>query len=444
MFYLLILVLLINLCPFQCKELLKLSCFDNQPQGPRVLLIGDSVDRNAVSEWCGLAEKGRYRLFGHDREGAGLPACQAFERDKGGATIRRIPLPKFDQRLYVCAKSEGPNAAAAFVFNEMGTDVSLHCAKQYYKMATTETAFHLPGSPSAALWKQCLAGTIVPIIESVRDALGGLDGIVLQSTLWDVALPFEADKTSPLFTGGQKQGDMRRQFMRTWERNMSTFLDYAVPYFKSINGENKAQPWIAWRTINYVHNKTGLHYFNKYGQQILEDMKQVGVTQAAKHGMDILPYHLFPGSHLRRDDVHPNIRSSATLVEYAIRAVQTVRRQNTDPSNNNNNNATTTASTLVPESVKLELVDAAYQFINTKADAKFQTLTAQQKAKQKPAWAVDKFWRRSHVVEWERDIVEARKDPEKEKAVYAGKIHLARDGRAISKSIKPHDVIARL
>lgn len=403
-------------------------CFNEQPSGPRVLLIGDSVDRNAVSEWCAFAEKGRYELIGHSREGADLPSCKPFAKDLSNSTIRQITLPKFDQRLYVCVKNESyPHAAAAFVFNEMGTDLHLHCANQYYRPA--DAKYEAAAVPTAALWKQCLAKTIVPIIDSIHDALGGLDGIIIQSTLWDVAIPFEADKTSPLFTGGPNHEHARHQFMLGWERNMSTFLDYMVPYFKGINGVKKTQPWVAWRTINYVHNKTGLHYFNMYGQNILEDMKRVGVAQAMKHGMDLVPYHLFPGSHLRRDDVHPNLRSSATLVEYAIHAVDSLRKQKKLDSN--------PTTRLIPESVKLELIEKSYQIINEKADAKYATLNQSQKKKQKSAWTIDGYWHRSSIAAWERYIVEARKDPAKEAAVYTSKLHHDRNA---PQTLKPKDI----
>jgi len=325
------------------------------------------------------------------------------------------------------------NPAAAFVFNEMGTDVSLHCARPYYRPEEAASGRGLQASlPTADLWKRCLSATIMPIIDRVREALGGLDGVVLQSTLWDVALPFEADKAAPLFAGGPAHQQARQQFMQGWERNMSTFLDYVVPRLRGINGEGEPEPWLAWRTINYVHNKTGNHYFNKYGQILLEDMKQVALKQAALHGIDTVPYHLFPGSHLRRDDVHPNVRSSAALVEYTIRALGNMQDRQLGSN----------AARLVPDSAVLGLIEESYRVVNAKADVRFATLTEKQKQRQRAAWARDEHWHLSNVSAWERDIVEARRDPAKEQAVYSAKIHLVRDGGFVApKTLKPKDIL---
>jgi len=319
------------------------GCFTSiNRYGPKVLFIGDSVDRFAISDWCSFGNEGPIDISvknkqvgcktGHKSIQQHLPQCEPFARHTNAANTTVCNLdPEFvEKSVMMCAKKD---AIAAFVFNDQGTNLRFVCDQhehRFFKKKRTDknstsvagVDVHTHRRRRMAEHEQsliaCLSNTLMPMIDAVRQALGGIDGVVIQSYFWDISNRFDEDGHQLATPTGNAE------FLSDWERSTSSYLDVILPYLHKINGDGAKAPWVAWRTVNRVDEANdGKHWTSTQAQEQLNVMNPVGVNLARQKKMDdVVPFHIFPGADRRRDRVHPNVKATATMIDYTIRMVQ--------------------------------------------------------------------------------------------------------------------------
>jgi hypothetical protein len=224
---------------------------------------------------------------------------------------------------------------------------------------------------------------------------GTLDGIVIQSHFWDIANRWDEN-------GHQLDTQARSsaQFLQGWERNTSTYLDALLPYLRAVNGDadGKKAPWIAWRTVNTIDKTNdGSHWTSSQAQQQLDFMNSAGAFLARQKQMDILPFHMFPGAEFKRDRVHPNVCSSATIIEYAVRAIRLLQ---------SGQNKTNT----VPVADQLAIMHASYGNVSLNFNSWIGTLrsyTQRVKMMHTLGWTAaskDTSWKKENHLDWEHQL----------------------------------------
>jgi hypothetical protein len=291
-----------------------LTCNFASAHALRILMVGDSVDRYAVHDWC-LTKNGSFCKTHTENGWIWIPTnC---------TTIGSYPDPLYDLfkqsvRVYSWGVSVcdvlSENISLGFLFNMQGVSPNPPWFDPRKSHLGLETFIESKDMKTVdVVFRKCQGPAIAPLIR----ALGGHpDAIVIQSLLWDI---------SRLITGtlGRNGGvaicnssSLRDEWSSSWLRNASELVDTVSSYFPNTHLK-------AWRGANQILDpdppckRTFINEVNERAK-ILAKQKQI----------PFLDFSSYPGvSANMRDLIHPSPAVNVLYVNDVVRMFQKLKSE---------------------------------------------------------------------------------------------------------------------
>ena len=305
----------------------------------RLLLIADSVDRNAVQDWCVSNEATLCHVHGE---------CDVDNIFEGNRTFHSFFSQSVSSKgaVQVCY-SHNLNIIVSFLFNTNGVMPRPYCDSYNQNPDEVVGAHDLLQSSSMETF---LNYSLAPNIRALKFLMGGYPhGLLIQSSLWDVQRlqhceswrgirnDYPRSKKQPILSNWQKE----------WAENASLFVNTLVKtYYYDSNSSSATYSYLAWRTNHEIPLVThpvnnskwyGPHFATKDGQALMAWMREGGkdvvIQSSSATGIRVLPFHLFPNvrqpRHRRYDIFHPSIDTSKVLIDVLINNTRNSLKRNT-------------------------------------------------------------------------------------------------------------------
>lgn len=274
-----------------------------------ILLIGDSVDRYLVTDYC-RAQNGNLCSTIDEFSGTyHLTNCTS----RGSGSVALSALFQFSKRIYpwsvvICDDYE-QELSLGFLFNTQG--VSPHPPWFWPAKSTIglEDVDMISNSFSVSRTFAAAQGpAIVPLLQGFG---GQVDAVIVNSCFWDIGR---------LVTGklGREGGReicsnplQRSEYVASWSQNVSHLLHAIHKHFPQAR-------WKGWRTANYISNAVP-----SCRNHLVTDMNQASYLVAKKMNLKWLDFFSFPGvADEMRDSHHPNQNVSATFMCQVIKQIR--------------------------------------------------------------------------------------------------------------------------
>ena len=269
-----------------------------------LLLIGDSVDRYLVSDYC-KARNANYCATIQDFGGKyTITNCTT----KGSYPLPLSGLFSFTKRIFpwsvVFCEDFKEGVTVGFLFNTQGVSpcppwfwpAKSMCGleNKNFDDYNVEQTFDIAQGPA-----------VVPL----RQAFGGeIHALLLNSVFWDIGRLVMGELGR---LGGKEicnDSVKRAQFVSSWASNASHLITTALKYFPQLK-------WKGWRTANYISNPTP-----PCRNLLVSEMNIASHVMAEKTNLKWLDFSLFPGvSDEMRDSHHPNANVTAHFLHRIVR-----------------------------------------------------------------------------------------------------------------------------
>ena len=296
----------------------------------RVLLIGDSVDRNAVIDYCYL--------------NSGI-LCQVARSCYLNDTVP-YPVKNFTEHFsnsrYTQAGVkmcfiERLNVIVGFIFNHNGVANRPYCGdlapnrcaynspdvvNYYMDNHTTGNISHALMLPLENFGKLSLSSTV----KSMAALMGGMfHGVLMQSSLWDLQRLQECD-------GWKDDFNVTDAFLRSWFQHWVRNATIFAKTVKTSDWIASNATYVAWRTLHpFPSDRTvkGNHYFRRPASEpLLQKLNHAARETIVKavSGLQLIDFWSFPDAQIPRhkkfDRFHPNFVTSAALVNMLVKNTQ--------------------------------------------------------------------------------------------------------------------------
>lgn len=153
--------------------------------------------------------------------------------------------------------------------------------------------------------KQFYSHYLLPGIETILEMNDyHLDGILFQSSFWDIAKYYECHEydRKPVFTT-----DVIIEFSRNWTRHMEQFMtDFILPTFRGnesilsqhvgpsgLTNDSLSEPLLGYRTNNAVKHNVMKEWISK-GPEILGPMRENAMNLSMKYNISVMDFYSFP------------------------------------------------------------------------------------------------------------------------------------------------------
>jgi hypothetical protein len=298
-----------------------------------LLLVGDSVDREAVLNWCS-ANRG-VMCFGYSIIlGRSPNETHSYIPNSADEKVPRLcfdimedaaPIINQPQQLdntYFCVVSSRQLIVAS-IFNSHGVRSSLACfatGNNLNELAydvdyNTSYFFDLRLKPSFTFVAQALTST------------GRLDGIVMQSGFWDLAREYRCGCMYRRFQSpatGRFDTKLVDPFRMEWASNATRLIGYVRESLQHAG-------WLAWRTLNQVSVYRGENEWDpnrwntKHANTLIEHINIAARHLTVENNLTLIEFQELSrvqnlSRPFLRDHAHPNNLTSAVLVEFILGA----------------------------------------------------------------------------------------------------------------------------
>lgn len=287
----------------------------SHPQHLNILLIGDSVDRYLVTDYCRVQHvsnlcstiseySGKYHVTNCTSRGSGSVALSSlFQFSKRIFPWSVVMCDDFDQDISI-----------GFLFNTQG--VSPQPPWFWPAKSTTGLEEYLvnmmSNNSNSFSVRQTFTAAQGPAIAPLLQGFGGqVDALLINSCFWDIGR---------LVTGelGRRGGQeicsnplQRADYVASWSRNASHLLNAIDEYFPHVR-------WRGWRTSNYISNAVPSCRNN-----LVTEMNQASYHLAKKMHLSWLDFFSFPSvADDMRDSHHPNRNITAAFMHQVIKRIR--------------------------------------------------------------------------------------------------------------------------
>lgn len=275
-----------------------------------ILLIGDSVDRFMVTDYCKAQHA---NLCATTQEFSGKFLLTNCTSRGSGASVALSSLFQFSERIFpwsvvMCDDFE-QDISVGFLFNTQG--VSPHPpwfwpAKSSVGLDDLEMMLN---NYSVSQTFQAAQG---PAIAPLLQGFGGhVDAVLVNSCFWDIGRLVTGELGR---RGGREvcsNSALREQYVASWSRNTSSLLDAIHGYFPRAK-------WRGWRTANYISNA-----IPSCRNNLVSEINQASHLLMKKLRWQWLDFSSFPGvADNMRDSHHPNSNVTATFMHKVIKKIR--------------------------------------------------------------------------------------------------------------------------
>ena len=285
-----------------------------------LLIIGDSVDRFSVEEWCDYA-RGSFCPCYEDWESAHIqlrrkqyPHCNRIDMKNSTDAMNFT-------KMYTVASCTGAHVYDAqvtliFFFNRLGLRGTISCRKDsnslIYHNNQTVNKILISSENNFTSFENAYLISALQFLEEVFNTT--YSGILYQSNLWDMSYVRECNSTlyEKMLGNTQVAQNARVEWVSKWAINYDIVIKMLKERFPRVD-------WFGIRTSNPIEiSKSTKDWFNIYGHQNLHLMNNYSIQIAESNKVDIVDFFFFPRVHERRDRVHPNPFAGILLVEHFV------------------------------------------------------------------------------------------------------------------------------
>lgn len=271
----------------------------------KVLLIGDSVDRNLLMDYCRFREAKLCSTI----EEYGVKYNTTNCTSRGSFPDTLSSLFDFSKRIFpwgvVICDDDERDVSIGFLFNTQG--VSPH-PPWFWPEKSSVGLENVTYSNVREMFTLTQGPAIAPLLRGLG---GNIDAYMVNSLFWDIGR---------LVTGelGRNGGRdicanpyMRAQFVNSWAHNASFFLKTLDSYFPDAG-------WKAWRTSNQIMNA-----IPPCRNNMVHAMNRASFFFARKLNFKWMNLFSYPDISIKmRDSHHPNSNASASFMEKVLRVIR--------------------------------------------------------------------------------------------------------------------------
>ena len=301
----------------------------NTAETVNVLLIGDSVDRFAVADYC------------MHRSGV---LCSPLDNSKlesfNLATDECDVISEFNTNLALATLFEGNDSlrntavvcflpqertVIGFIFNRYGVNPCIMCHQDSDDILGLQNYRDC----HAQSMKHFLNVSLVPTMMRFKKLMkSNIVGLFLHSTLWDLSFDFKCNRKS------FNESDSFF-FIHQWRQKLPTFIEEMCEsvrrlelssniHFSRNRRLNGSSTLFGLRSANVPMNFRSSKNKKEDSLKIqwIHDMNKAGEKYAVKNHLIFVDYNQFDRVHICRDGVHPNHDTSALLMETMLYLVQ--------------------------------------------------------------------------------------------------------------------------
>lgn len=253
----------------------------------RIVLIGDSVERCAVEDWC--------RKY----NGTLMNDYASLDFIDSSMTLDKLLKPYNQRRkaweIRLCDASLSKNIIMATVCNKFGVK--------------PQPPWHRPLMTSASLTIANFTGFqvsdifrvgIKPALDILTKAMGGPShGIMLNSAFWDLSHPDPENRRRL----------NRADWLQSWAKNLTSLMSVVKNHYR-----NADTSYFAWRKASKP-TVDASHWNTLYAHELLVDMNILSEEVARNQSFDVLDFYKV----VLRDHLHPAPVSTIPLCDRFIR-----------------------------------------------------------------------------------------------------------------------------
>ena len=300
---------------FTCTLLVLLALNEDKQGRKFILLIGDSVDRFALTDYC---EDNHGELCQHGDFGVCAKHTNISESSNKDI-FDYLQTKIFDdthkqKTVFFCFATY---VTLVFLFNKNGVTPRRFC-HDHQNPPEVLSSLNISGRIPTKRFVQL---SLTNKVESIQKLLGSaFHALIIQSSFWDLSAFHDCGN----LTKWQNETDFHHivSFVDQWNVDCNAFVE-ALNESPTL----RQTPFKAWRTPHIpIHHPTeGARYWtNHIGQYILQRMQTDGPTIAKMYNFTVIDFHTFPRINVTRggkDFHHPNHKTSSMLVQYVLERI---------------------------------------------------------------------------------------------------------------------------
>ena len=293
-----------------------LLALEGEKQRKYILLIGDSVDRYLLNDYC--EDAGGDMCTHGDTASCMKHTSSSLESDK----LQYIETNIFDdtQKQKTVCFCFASSVTVVFLFNKNGVTPKRFCVDYQNPpkvLASMNISERIPTKTFVQL-------SLTTKIASIQKLLGSMfHAVIIQSSFWDLSAFHDCGQLKSY----QNESDFHHivSFVDQWKFDCNAFVE-------ALNESPTFQQTLykAWRTPHIpIHHptETKSYWTNHIGEYILKRMQVDGPVIAKKHNFSVINFHQFPRVNITRnskDHHHPNHKTSAMLVKFVLDKLESI------------------------------------------------------------------------------------------------------------------------
>lgn len=263
----------------------------------KVIIIGDSVDRIMVEEWCLHYNGNLFKDIG-----------SAVTNHSSSSTLQ-LAVDRYRRRLVsweirVCELWQR-NVYVTMISNKFGVKPN--------------PPWHMPIRTMSGLEKELTNGSfsleelfslaLSPGIRILEVAMGGPpDGVLVNSAFWDLSHP------DPL---GMRTARRKAEWITSWTANVTTLL-------RIIKDQYPVTKWFGWHTANAFH-PYGAKWNTEFALQLLHEMNSASRFIAADCNYDWIDFASY--KIVLQDVLHPSPPSLIKLCDTTLDRIESMGKR---------------------------------------------------------------------------------------------------------------------
>ena len=293
-----------------------------------VLLVGDSVDRFAVADYCGhrsgvlCSPLDNLKL---DRFNLATDECNVISKFNTNLALPTLFAGNDSVRntALVCFLPQ-ERTVVGFIFNRYGVNPCIMCHRDDDDILGLENYRDC----HAHSMKTFLEVSLVPTMMRFKKLMkSNIIGLFLHSTLWDLSFDFKCNK----FNESDRDPFL---FVNQWKQKLSTFIEEMRASVRRLELSdnnyfsktsliiNSSSIVIGLRSANVPMNFRSKKKEDSVKIQWINSMNKAGKEYANQSNLVFVDYNHFSKANICRDGVHPNHDTSALLMETMLYLVQ--------------------------------------------------------------------------------------------------------------------------